>query len=420
VPESSLALGGRLGTTFLNALSERFGGLLSKDLLFGSVLPLVLVGVGWLALLAWMFGLAASLELVAKAEASSLGLIATLTMPALLAAGYALLAMRATLLSLWSGYALELGLKPLWDWRRKHYQSRLDDLVERSESEEAMRREISSDWATLLHDIQSMGRLSKARMDDDEIDTMMRQLTKISESEALTSSWLKEGEAILSEIKNLQSNEQAIPPGEVDRIAERVRVFHSKLEIWAREQSPMHRDALRDRYIYFGARDAVAPTRLGNLVNATSYYAYSRYRMEGSVLMPRLLAVLPARTLEQLGDQRLLLDFWLALASLALGSTLAILFGLPWLWPNPLPILTAVVIAGGTMRLSYWIAIGAMLDLAELTRAACDLGRLRLMRELGLPDPTSHAEERDAWERMFRLIVYGQPGEIRYRSPLTN
>jgi hypothetical protein len=130
--------------------------------------------------------------------------------------------------------------------------------------------------------------------------------------------------------------------------------------------------------------------------------------MEAEVYWPRLQQVIDEKHLTAWQDQRILLDFCLVSASLAfVYGFLAMLVG-PWLWYRP----RLWVYAGvGSLALGYlFYRVGVVVadGLGDLSRASYDLFRLDLLEKLGAAHPTDTAKEREMWEKLSKVIVYGE------------
>jgi|SRR5579864_1858990 len=168
----------------------------------------------------------------------------------------------------------------------------------------------------------------------------------------------------------------------------------------------------------FGALATVKATRLGNVIDSFNRYPFTRYRMETEVFWPRLQHVIAEDLSAHVGDQRILLDFSLTIASLAaLYAALAVLVG-PWVSFDPGLWLSTGAGAMGICIFSYFLAVSAAEQLGDLVRSSFDLFRLDLLKALGLERPQLVSAERSTWERMSQLVVYGElADDLALRPP---
>ena len=157
----------------------------------------------------------------------------------------------------------------------------------------------------------------------------------------------------------------------------------------------------------FGALNTVKATALGNIIESYQQYPSKRYQMESGIFWGRLRNVMPDDYLATVQEPRILLDFALAMASLAAAyCLLALLFG-PWIWYKPALWFS---LAAASMVLSYFfyrIGVNAAYQHGELIRSSYDLFRLDLMEVLGLPHPANLLVEQAQWAEFSRLAVYG-------------
>lgn len=401
-----------MATSFLSALSGRLAGLLGMDLLFGAMLPVVIIGFAWFCLFAVVTGVGGTVDILATlSPAIWAGATAVLGL-LLLTWSYALVAFRPLLLEFWSGQALRTALAPVWSLLASGKATELEALESDIEQPATTRAERLKLVTKLVNARRREGLKDNARecSQENKAPEVIRWLGRKAASRKTIATAACDIEKLCQLLKLEVVAKQIGTSAALDEVL-------ALLGPWAMQETVAERAARARRANEFATAELLAPTRLGNLVNATDYYAFDRYGIEGTVLLPRLVAVLPAAIAERLADQRLLLDFWIAVASLALLSTLIVAFGFAHVSADVVLWLLALTIGSAGTVAAYRLAVGAMAQLGELTRAACDLGRLALMRELGLPQPADLAEERRMWQAMFRVIVYGEKNEdIRYRA----
>lgn len=162
----------------------------------------------------------------------------------------------------------------------------------------------------------------------------------------------------------------------------------------------------------------VAPTRLGNLANASASYGLLCYGFSLDSGWSRLQKVLQ-KDQEHFGalqDVKASLDsvimlFWLIAPTTAVWSLYLV---------TQLSLgLFLIVSIGGAIacNLLYRTAISSYVAFADLVRSSVDLYRLDLFPALHLPTPAGLVEERDMWGRLRRLTEFGEVPDLRYESP---
>jgi len=147
-----------------------------------------------------------------------------------------------------------------------------------------------------------------------------------------------------------------------------------------------------------------APTALGNIGVLTSEYAQWTYGMEFDTVWPRMLAITPddakvSITAAESGMEQainlsaLSILFALAAEVIAVSHEAAaiVVVGLP-------------VLALFAAYLFYRSSLTSARLWSESVRTVLDLHRGKLLEALRVPQPSSSAEERDAWDRVSRRL----------------
>jgi hypothetical protein len=148
----------------------------------------------------------------------------------------------------------------------------------------------------------------------------------------------------------------------------------------------------------------VLPTRFGNRMRAAEVYARVVYGMDTVPLWPRLQGLLTPEFRELFNSAKAQLDFCVNLtAAGAMGSLFflvvaAVEWRLPSFWP-PAVALTA-------MPLGYALCMQASITHGRYLRAAFDLHREALARQLGLAVPATPEEERKMWTLVSKMLIY--------------
>jgi hypothetical protein len=186
------------------------------------------------------------------------------------------------------------------------------------------------------------------------------------------------------------------------------------------------------------------PTRLGNLLRSCMYYPMKRYNMNGDLLWPRLVNILPRDFLDAKDDNESRLIFMLNSSLLAYAlSTFSLIGGLvgtPCLASNttqycsnvyivqafntisPIGFILIGVLFGFLGYFFYTLAVSAGQNFSLSVRAGFDLYRFDLLRSLNLEIPKSIEEEKATWTVINELIRAGddlglKPLEIFYQEP---
>jgi hypothetical protein len=72
-------------------------------------------------------------------------------------------------------------------------------------------------------------------------------------------------------------------------------------------------------------------------------------------------------------------------------------------------------LAGGIVAYAFYLAaVEAASNYGRLIQSSIDVYRFRLLSEMKLPMPRNLIFERQLWQRVARLIIYGDDGSISY------
>jgi hypothetical protein len=172
------------------------------------------------------------------------------------------------------------------------------------------------------------------------------------------------------------------------------------------------------------------PTRLGNLLRSCSNYPNYRYGLDGDIIWPRLLKVLPIKFQEDKDDDEAKLIFMLnsSLLSFFFGviSLLASLIGLflksflkyelYGLYENFAPGYFHVSPSGYLIigflfimlgYFTYRLAVEAGENFAISVRNSYDLYRFKLLKQLNLSIPQNLEQERKIWPKVSEFLATG-------------
>lgn len=179
-------------------------------------------------------------------------------------------------------------------------------------------------------------------------------------------------------------------------------------------------------YSYPDKEDLVRATRLGNTMTAAEEYAWFVYRADAVIWWPRLTAILPEALRSQLDGA-----FTPVVALLNLCTILLLwaVTGGGWLLGQGAnPWLFALVFGGGLLL--AWLCSRAAITQAEeygdLVRAAFDLHRRDLLKQLSLSLPEDLYREQRLWTKLGNLHYHRvypwipSPGTEPDRLPFDN
>jgi hypothetical protein len=151
------------------------------------------------------------------------------------------------------------------------------------------------------------------------------------------------------------------------------------------------------------------PTRLGNILKNAELYPMDRYQIDAVVVWPRLYGLLPENLVQAMDLSRggmehmLLLSALFAAFPLAAGGYLLVVKGAWWLF---------LLCFWGGLAVA-WSAYGSALDNAQLYgvqyKAAFDLHRNELLKQLRKPLPATQIEEKQTWKEVCQFLYRDHP-----------
>jgi hypothetical protein len=160
----------------------------------------------------------------------------------------------------------------------------------------------------------------------------------------------------------------------------------------------------------------LAPTEMGNIALSIRSYALSRYQLNVESFWTRLQKVMQSDPFYAvLQDAKVQLDFLVSMFWLSAVSTMAWLIALAVLG-HSLELYLAIALVGPfSMWALYRLTLQNYRAFADLMRSAIDMYRLRLLKELQLPEPTSSREEAALWQALQNRMDYGKDFNLSYR-----
>jgi hypothetical protein len=153
---------------------------------------------------------------------------------------------------------------------------------------------------------------------------------------------------------------------------------------------------------------ALRPTRLGNMLATGAEYPWIVYAMDGVFWWPHLSPSLPSFMSDTLdGAQARLMGLLnLSLVFGVIACEAVVVLGLVGQqWTTAL----GVAIAGGVLAwLGYHGAVSQALEVTTQIRAAFNLYRQEILKQMGLAIPDTLAAERALWQTLTQELL-GQP-----------
>ena len=172
-----------------------------------------------------------------------------------------------------------------------------------------------------------------------------------------------------------------------------------------------------------GQEVQVMPTRIGNVIRGAELHARDRYGLDSVLVWSRILPVLPDRVTQTLGAGRADLELMVTISALG-GSGGAVIAIIVLVAHGPWTTFLASVAVGTTIAwAAYRSAIATAMTYAEQVKAAFDVFRVDLLRQLGITiSPSSDmAVERAIWQRLgllwYRAVPDGAELQVVLPSP---
>lgn len=382
-----------------DTLLTKIAGFFEKDFLFASFLPalifitaLVTSLVGVISVEA-VWGWVDSWSAMQKAAASVAGVLFVVVV------AYVLQALRTSFTRGWTGNSHS---KLLWGFKnlgiliqKSRYRRRREAAWKRSPWQDVL-DDFNKDLVKVWSNARKPDPKGRERLPDEQKEALKHRVDalRVAMPEAAIKEQLAE---ILSAYEKYSG----------DDCSEIYKAIKLKLTEWNDDELMRSQSESYNLDRFFGKLQTVKATTLGNVIEAYNCYPYKRYKIEPDIFWPRLRKVITPEYLSQIQESRILLDFLLAMATLAgLYAFLALTVG-PWLWFNPW---LWLILAGVGIVMSYFfyrLSIGAAFELGEMVRSSFDLFRLDLMAALQRPRPTTLAAEQAQWDELSGLAVYG-------------
>ena len=381
----------------IDTLLGKIAGFFEKDFLFSSFLPALIFLVSLFMTGALTVGIEAVWVWIDSRTTTQTAAIISAATLLVVVVAYVLHALRGTFTRVWSGnsgFFLLLGWRTLGEFIQRRRFLRLRKNAERFSTWPVLEEKFANDVDTVYSS-------ELPAPSPEQLKSLLKTASRIRQTK-----YQQVTESLLRDLVTAYGRYSGETLGDVYDEAKRALIDHDEEE---REQIQSDASSL-DRQ--FGSLHSVKATGLGNIIESYQQYPAKRYKLESEIFWPRLRKVVPSEYLSTVQEPRILLDFALAMASLALVYCVMVLIVGPWLWYEfDIWILLSLV----SLVITYFfyrLAVNAAYQYGELVRSTFDLFRLDLMQALGLPRPANFFVEQKQWEEFSQLIVYGTSGNF--------
>lgn len=152
------------------------------------------------------------------------------------------------------------------------------------------------------------------------------------------------------------------------------------------------------------SQELTLATRLGNVFRAFEGYPNDRYNFDGVTMWPRIEPLLPEPARASVASARSNVDLLLTAGTLAWFATALVV------WLEPLSTDTLILVATLALLayLCYRAAVIAALSLGMTVRASFDIGRVELLKAMGMELPNALSDERELWGKMTDFLLFNR------------
>jgi hypothetical protein len=192
-----------------------------------------------------------------------------------------------------------------------------------------------------------------------------------------------------------------------------------KLVHYAENRTRQHQVRLQNELnSNYGLQD-VAPTRMGNIANATQSYALRRYHCNLDSIWSNLqiVAETDKNWPERMQTAKAQLDFMVACVWLSVVSSIGWMVAFTWLVPGRIGLAVVALLGPGLAYVWYRAATEQYRSFSDLMMTTLDTFRLNLLQAMRLPLPADVEEEREIWNDLDRLSTFGEIRNFRYKHP---
>ena len=153
------------------------------------------------------------------------------------------------------------------------------------------------------------------------------------------------------------------------------------------------------------AEEWILPTLFGNTFRAIEVYSRVVYGLDSIPAWPRLHALMPESFRQRLAEAEAQLNF--SINMLFAGASAALLWGALALWMRTMPgSLLTLVVAVVLAIVARMLAGSALISFGDHVKAAFDLYRGDLAKQMGLELPRNAEMEREMWLAVSRMMVF--------------
>jgi hypothetical protein len=157
-----------------------------------------------------------------------------------------------------------------------------------------------------------------------------------------------------------------------------------------------------------GHADALMPTLIGNILRVSEIHAYDHYKLDSTIIWPRLRPLLPAEVGAAIDDKKTARDFSL-LITLFTATFALVWFPLLMIFAPRWELFLICAISWLLSLISYRNAVQGTLAYGEQIKATFDVHRSLLLKALGRELPKTIDAERLEWLRLSRFIYRNIP-----------
>lgn len=147
------------------------------------------------------------------------------------------------------------------------------------------------------------------------------------------------------------------------------------------------------------------PTKFSNALRAIETYGWDRYRLDSQTMWSELQAAVPEGLRGESERARAPINFFVSLVYLSIVEALVCLLTAIVGSSGHAALLFLGILALALVPVWYRLAVLNTRFLLAVVQATVNVGRIGLAASMGLAIPSTLAEERDMWERLYWFIA---------------
>jgi hypothetical protein len=387
----------------LKTIVDKIGSVIETPFLYGSFLPVLIFVSAVIGTFATVLGYEACLNWAVNRTAAAATFYPMAIAVALIVFAYILSALRPLILGFWTGqvpWSGPLG-RILTAIARKRYDERraqAEAFNEWGGTPDWFADAAMKDWTKGVNDACAC-----------ELKDMLAEIETLSPEAGVPEVKLRVQTIFLNQLDGKFKGES---------LSSAYMAIRDKLTAWNRSEA-FQANAMRwklDRD--YGPRECIRPTCLGNIIESYNSYSFTRFGIEPEVFWPHLQCQLGDDMKKPMETAHTILDFALAVSSFAMLYSLLCLFVGPWLWSDGIWTWVGLAVVGWIAAyVTYQVAVYAADQYGDLFRASFDLFRFKLLDAFHRPTPKRHSDEKEMWEELSRLVVYGETTNFLLVAP---